>query len=606
MSADGAEVEMKQAPIAGWGSRLSIHLPDRCPTGREAINGAVLVGTAVISARLANFVANKLFGTKPGGALPQRAKQALEVPAKVGGKPPQPFLTACRKHKQEQLLSDWPDLSETERRELLAEIQALDMERLSRVFTTSTTVTTAKQGLPEPVQNVKKRSDIKPLEQTRWMNLGYALIAQGKLAIIVMAGGQGTRLGSSAPKGCFDIGLPSKKPLFQLHMERIRRVQQLAASAYYNSPRVVHKVHVYIMTSPMTHEPTREHFERHRFFGLDPEQVHMFQQGTMPCVDSAGRVIMETPSKVARSPNGNGGIYTALADSGCLDHMKIHGVQCVDVLCIDNALAKVADPMFSGYCWEAGAELGCRTLAKAHPMEKVGVFVKDSDGIGVCEYSEMPAAELGEVDPASGLLKYNWSNICMHYFSVPFLSEVAASMATSAQYHVAHKKIPSKDGDVQGIKLEQFIFDPFPHARRTALLEVDRAAEFAPVKNAPNEDKPDSPETARDAVLKLHKSWVEAAGGTVKITKGEGLEISPLVSYGGEGLEHLCRRQVFKSMRDTTLQGLAPVQVYKAAAAKAAAYASQLTPRSGATTPREENPLEKIGTFFKRTMSSAN
>jgi len=555
------------------------------------MNGAVLAAAALTSARAVFFLANRVFGRS---ATVQR--QALIVPEQVGKSPPKEFVFACKLAKQEHLLADWDTLTSTERTDLLTEIKSLDFVRLGRAFKASTesNASASTDTLPEPIENVKMRQAITPLENIRWVNLGYSLIAQGKLAVVIMAGGQGTRLGSSAPKGCYDICLPSKKSLFQLQAEKIRRIQQLAAMAYYATKSIRNKMHVYIMTSPMTHEETRKHFESSNYFGLDPEQVHFFQQGTMPCLTSEGKLILEAPSKIARSPDGNGGLFTALLDSGCIDHMKSVGVQCVDVNCVDNALVKVADPMFNGYCWELSAECGCRTLAKGSPLEKVGVFVKAGTGIAVREYSEMPTNEMHAITE-TGRLKYNWSNICMHHFSVSFMQEIANAMRASDMYHVAHKKIPSRDGSVQGIKLEQFIFDHFPLARRVALLEVNRSEEFAPVKNAPNEDKPDSPETARAAVLKLHKGWIEAAGGVVKISKGspDGLEVSPLLSYGGEGLDHLCYRKTFRSAYDVMLQGLAPMHIYKAAAAKSL--------QSGVD--QSTNPFRAVTDLFNRTIS---
>jgi len=559
-------------------------------TSSKALNGSVLLLAALASARAAKFVVSRIFRRQ------RPVAKELVVPDTLGKNPPGQFVQACKLGNQEHILSEWRYLSAKERRELLMQIKSLDMVKLNQAFSASTASGEASrgQGLPEPVEGVKMRQAITPLEGIRWVNLGYSLIAQGKLAVVILAGGQGTRLGSSAPKGCYDIGLPSKKSLFQIQAEKARRIQQLAAMAYYATKSIRNKMHIYIMTSPMTHTETRKHFQTANYFGLDPDQVHFFQQGTMPCMSKAGKVIMEGAGKIAESPDGNGGLFTALLDSGCLDHMKSVGVQCMDVNCIDNALVKVADPMFNGYCWELSAECGCRTLAKSSPLEKVGVFVTSGNGLAVREYSEMPANEMHAINE-TGRLKYNWSNICMHHFSLGFAQDVARAMRESDMYHVAHKSIPSKDGVVKGIKLEQFIFDHFPMAKRVALMEVNRAEEFAPVKNAPNEDNPDSPETARAAVLKLHKGWVEAAGGVVKITKGspDGLEVSPLLSYGGEGLEHLCFRRTFRAAYDVMLQGLAPMHIYKAAASQNALGDSQ----------RSSNPFRAVTDLFNRTIS---
>uniref|UniRef100_A0A061SNA9 UDP-N-acetylglucosamine diphosphorylase n=1 Tax=Tetraselmis sp. GSL018 TaxID=582737 RepID=A0A061SNA9_9CHLO len=577
---------------------------------------SVLVGTAWASARAVVALGRRV----RGNTQCRVSGKAVSVPEQCGSQPPKDFIHLCRKHRQEHVLESWDHLSDESRKELLRDVADIDLDQLANSFERSMALSKARgitsegcsevqvklvdgavqigteEELPEPVANVKMQKDITRLENIRWVNLGYALIAQGKLGVIILAGGQGTRLGSSAPKGCYDIGLPSKKSLFQLQAERVRRVQQLAAAAYYNTRSIFKKVHVYIMTSPMTDEPTRAHFRENNFFGLTEDQVHFFMQGTMPCVDKNGRLIMETPSKVARAPNGNGGLFTALAKSGCLEHMKHNGIHCVDVNCIDNVLVRVADPLFNGYCWEIGADCGCRTLAKANAMEKVGVFVQQGEGIGVREYSEMPTAALHDLNQESGALKYNWSNICMHHFSVAYLSDVAAAMEASPVFHVAYKKIPSVDGEVQGIKLEQFIFDPFPSACRPALFEVKREEEFAPVKNAANEDMPDSPETARAAVLKLHRGWIEAAKGKVRIQKGpsEGVEVSPLLSYGGEGLEHLCQGKVFRNAYDVLLQGLAPLHMYRAAAAKAARAHEQSS---------QDNPFKRMASMFNRTTS---
>ncbi|CAG9462232.1 unnamed protein product [Pedinophyceae sp. YPF-701] len=473
------------------------------------------------------------------------------------------------KYHQEHLLDCWADLDKAQRDQLDKQLRSFDLEFVQRAFPSSMAVDAVVSGMsPEPVDvaDVAPIAGRDPQEAEQWRLEGLRLISTGKVAVILLAGGQGTRLGSAAPKGCFDIGLPSGKPLFQLHAERIAKLQRLAADEVGpNGPGGLPDklVHWYIMTSPATDRATREHFKGAAYYGLSASQVHFFQQATMPCLTPEGDMILETPGRVATAPDGNGGLYQALAASGALADMRSRGVECVDAFCVDNALAQVASPEWLGYCRAREADVGARVVAKSGPGEKVGVFVKSgASGIAVKEYSEL-GQDLAGLKGPGGQLVYRWGNICMHYFSLKFLESTAKAMRATPTYHVARKKIPCVGGDkVDGIKLEQFIFDPFPSAGKCVLFEVRREAEFAPVKNAPGEAV-DSPDTARAAVLALHKKWVEAAGGQVvsnaaalskvlpeafygALSELPGVEVAPTLSYAGEGLERLCKGKQFK------------------------------------------------------------
>lgn len=303
------------------------------------------------------------------------------------------------------------------------------------------------------------------------------------------------------------------------------------------------------MTSPTTDAATRQHLAEHQHFGLREEQLFFFKQGELPCLTSEGKIILSSTSSVATAPDGNGGVYIALQKSGALDDMQKHGIECLDCYCVDNALVRPGDPLFVGHCWARQADCGAKVVAKAYPDEKVGVFANRGGHIEVVEYSEMDPQEAASTDPETGLLRFNWGNICMHYFSVPFLTRMAQQLQQQGRYHIAHKTIPSKDGPVKGVKLELFIFDTFPLAQRAALLEVQREHQFAPVKNAPGTGK-DDPDTARGLNLAQHACWVQAAGGFVD--DGVAVEVSPLLSYAGEGLEKSCLHQTFT--KDTILE----------------------------------------------------
>eukprot|EP00898_Chlorokybus_atmophyticus_P006821 jgi/Chlat1/713/Chrsp104S01295 len=268
--------------------------------------------------------------------------------------------------------------------------------------------------------------------------------------------------------------------------------------------------------------------------------VQFFKQGELPCLTVDDKVILESPTEIAKAPNGNGGVYHALHRSGCLKDMQERGVEHIHCFSVDNALVRVADPVFIGYCVDQQADCAAKVVAKAYPAERVGVFARRAGALGVVEYSEMPQAVATSVDTRTGELMYKWSNICVHYYSRQFL-EAMGTQEHLAQYHLAVKDIPSVTGVVKGVKLEQFIFDAFKHAKKMALFEVLRAAEFAPVKNASGAD---SPETARELLSALHQSWVQAAGGSIN---GSGLvEVSPLLSLEGEHLQERCAGHAFQ------------------------------------------------------------
>ncbi|KAK9007367.1 hypothetical protein V6N11_074295 [Hibiscus sabdariffa] len=472
--------------------------------------------------------------------------------------PPQLLLERLKDYGQEHVFALWDELSPEERHLLLNDIESLDLSRIDRVIRCSL----RSQGLPvaaiEPVPEscVSSVEERTMEERERWWKMGLKAISEGKLAVLLLSGGQGTRLGSSDPKGCFNIGLPSGKSLFQLQAERILCAQRLATQAMKEGSAGSVTIHWYIMTSPFTDDATRKFFESHKYFGLEADQVTFFQQGTIPCISKDGRYIMETRFKVAKSPDGNGGVYSALKSSRLLEDMATRGIKYVDCYGVDNALVRVADPTFLGYFIDKGVAAAAKVVRKAYPQEKVGVFVRRGKGgpLTVVEYSELDQSLASAINQQTGRLRFCWSNVCLHMFTLDFLNQVANGLEKDSIYHLAEKKIPSIHGYTMGLKLEQFIFDAFPYAPSTALFEVLREEEFAPVKNV-NGSNYDTPDSARLLVLRLHARWVAAAGGFLTHSVplyATGVEVSPLCSYAGENLESICRGRTFHAPCEIT------------------------------------------------------
>jgi UDP-N-acetylglucosamine/UDP-N-acetylgalactosamine diphosphorylase len=428
------------------------------------------------------------------------------------------------KYRQTHLLHFYSQLSEASREKLLDQIRGLDWEQLEAIM---------KQGPDQP----GAFDDIKPIsaldlesfsreERLKFEDCGFQLLREGKVGAVVVAGGQGSRLGHDGPKGTFDIGLPSHKSLFQLQAERLLNLTRRAGRS----------IPWYIMTSPDNHEETVRFFTEAGFFGYKREDCVFFRQGVMPAVDAEGRILLASKDEISLAPSGNGDCFDALNRSGALADMKRRGVDWLFYYNVDNVLIKVADPVFVGVAAHFNRPIATKVLDKAHPDEKVGIICARGGRPAVVEYSDLPQALMNQRD-REGRLTFGLGYISINLIRRDFIEQHAAS---SVPYHTAHKQINhiNSEGEMivpqspNGYKLERFIFDYFSLSEGITVLKTIRDSEFAPVKNKEGED---SPQTARELLYKLHRSWLLQAGGSAAQLEEE-VEISPLVSYSGEGL----------------------------------------------------------------------
>lgn len=362
-----------------------------------------------------------------------------------------------------------------------------------------------------------------------------------------MAGGQGTRLGVTFPKGMYRVGILSGKTLFDLQAERILKLQNLAEKQTGKRGKITW----YIMTSEHTLEPTKKFFQNADYFGLNKENIVMFNQGKLPCFDFEGKILLAKKNEISLAPDGNGGLYRALRDRGVLADARKRGVEYFHVHSVDNILVKTADPVFIGYCTKKNADCGNKVVRKTSPDEAVGVVCKVDDLFQVVEYSEITDNTAKLIDPSTKQLLFNAGNICNHFFTTKFLEQIATEYESDLTLHVAKKKIPHVDNDgtlikpniPNGIKIEKFVFDVFRYTKKFVCWEVERNIEFSALKNADEAGK-DCPSTAKGDLYKLHKKYIENGGG---IANGDEFEISPLISYAGEGLEDLVKGKVFDS-----------------------------------------------------------
>lgn len=420
---------------------------------------------------------------------------------------PEELITKLHQGGQEHLLACAKALPDDDARgRFLAQIAAVDWEELRH----PAPPTPHEEVTPSRVISLDERAALAPA----LMPLGEAAYQAGQVAVLMVAGGQGTRLGTVAPKGCYPLMPLSHKSIYQVQAEKVWSL----------SRRLGRPLPFLVMTSPATDAETRSFFAAHG--GFDLPEVRFFCQGTVPSLDERGRALLARPGELLTNPDGHGGCFTALVRSGELDLLSAGGIRYLVYLQVDNILAPVDDPLLVGLCEAEGADLITKVLEKAHPDEKVGHLVRVAGRDRIIEYTELTPEDVRRPGP-DGAPLYRWGSPAMHCFSVAFLSRLARR-GYKLPLHRSRKPLRAcfQDGvrEVQGDKSERFIFDLLPEAERHLGLAIRRDDEFAPVKNATGADSPD---TATALASDLYARWLRAAGVEVSLPEGAHIEISP-------------------------------------------------------------------------------
>ena len=394
-----------------------------------------------------------------------------------------------KKYNQEHLLHFYDELSKDEKNRLLDQILTINFEKILTVYKQSLNFRYDPNVKVSPIPHIEKdKLSFKEIEH--YSKIGEAIIKSNQFAVVTMAGGQGTRLGYKGPKGTYMLNLkPVKKSLFQIMAENIMD----------NNKKYNVILPWYIMTSRENNDQTQEFLEKNNYFGYDKNSVMLFEQGELPLVDTNGKMLIGKDMKVREASDGNGGVFSSLRKTGMLSDMKERGVKWVFIGGVDNALLKMADVTLLGMAIDKNVQIASKSVVKANPHERVGVFCKMNGHPKVIEYSELPEKMAEEVDN-NGELRFGESHIMCNLFTIDAIEKISKEPLI---YHSAFKKNAYIDENGKEViptepnsyKFEAFIFDSFELFDDIAILRGKREDEFAPVKN---KEGVDSPKTAKE------------------------------------------------------------------------------------------------------------
>lgn len=379
---------------------------------------------------------------------------------------------------QTHLLKFYDELSDTERKSLLAQIEETDFSVIH------TDMHVAKRGVITPI-SVTELSEISA-RYSEFSSAGLEEIRSGHVGAVLLAGGMGTRLGSDSPKGMFNIGLTRELYIFECLINNLMDVTRRAGNF----------IHLFVMTSDRNHDDTVVFFREKKCFGYDPKFVHFFVQDMAPASDFDGKVYLEEKGKISASPNGNGGWYSSMQKCGMLDIVKSEGIEWLNVFAVDNVLQRIADPAFIGAVKLAHCVVGSKVIRKASPDERVGVMCLEDGRPSIIEYYEL-SDEMRDAKLPNGEPAYNFGVTLNYLFHVKELDEI---VGRSLPLHVVKKKIAHIDSNgnpvdpdqPNGHKYETLILDMIHMLDGCLVFEVDRKREFAPVKNRTGVDSVDS------------------------------------------------------------------------------------------------------------------
>ncbi len=434
---------------------------------------------------------------------------------------------------QGHVLKFWDELNDEQQASLLAQIESIDFrsvalkQDLLRKGEHGDAVESIEPSPVLELPEIEARDEAEGLSRK-----GGEALSRGEVGVVLVAGGQGSRLGFDGPKGAYLVAPISGASLFEIHAHKI-----LALEEKYGA-----EIPFYIMTSQVNDQATRDFFAANDNFGLNAERVLFFTQRMWPALDANGKFLLDSKSHIFMSPDGHGGTITALQHTGMLDDMERRGIQTLFYFQVDNPLVEVAEPRFVGLHLAEQADISIKVCSKRDPQEGLGIVATKGSRNMIVEYSELTPQQMEERLP-DGNLKLRFGSVAIHMISFDFLKKEAEAQLP---LHVAFKKIPYIDeaGNLikpqqpNAYKFEKFIFDIIPDADRAINVEFARENEFSPVKNAEGNDSPAT--CQRDMILKF-AGWLEQCGVAVE-RDADGMplykiEIDPLFALSAEDLK---------------------------------------------------------------------
>jgi len=406
----------------------------------------------------------------------------------------QECIELLKEYNQEHVVRILEKLNEDKQDELIKQIQGIDFQQITELYNNTKKEIEFKESKIEPLKYLDK-AKLTDRQRKKFDELGEASVRAGEYAVVTMAGGQGTRLGHQGPKGTFKLDVYGKgKYLFEILTENLKEANQ----------KYEVTIPWYIMTSKENNEETIRFLEKNNYFGYDKDFITIFTQSELPLVNEDGKLLIGKDFKIKEASDGNGGTYSSLRASGCLAEMKEKGIKWIFIGSVDNALLKMVDVTLLGMAIDKNVQIASKSVAKANPQEKVGVFCKMNGHPKVIEYTELPA-KMAEQRDRQGELKYGESHIMCNLYTIDAIETVSKE---ALMYHCAFKKNSYIDEDGNEVipegpnsyKFESFIFDAFEFFDDIAILRGKREDDFAPVKN---KEGVDSPKTAKELYEKF-------------------------------------------------------------------------------------------------------
>lgn len=391
------------------------------------------------------------------------------------------------KYDQLHLIKYINELSYDKQVELIRQIEDIDWTFIEYLKSNDNKV----QGNIQPIEAMQINEIKNQCELFK--STGLNAIKGDKLCLLLLAGGQGTRLGFDMPKGCFNIGINRDLYIFQLIMEHTLDIVKMADTW----------IHMYIMTSDINYKDTILFFKEHNYFGYNPSYIHFFMQELNPSTDFDGKILMSSKSSLALSPNGNGGWFSSMKKAGLLEEIFNSNLEWINVFSVDNVLQRIADPVFLGATIESGKMCGAKVVRKAAPDEKVGAMCTIDGRPHIIEYYEL-SDEMMNQKNTDDSLAYGYGVILNYLFPI---SRLKSTLDNKMPLHVVKKAIPhiNESGELispttnNGLKFETLALDLIHEMDDCLVFEIDRTTEFAPVKNKFGVD---SAETARELLIK--------------------------------------------------------------------------------------------------------